>query len=216
MPEENKDDNDSSKKEDDQTKKDIDKEGDADKESGDTAGEKDNDSERDNDSSNHQIKQLRKESAKKRIEIKKLRDKLEDAEAKIAAASNKSEDGDKEASKTVKKEIDILREVNKRYIRAELKAEALKAGLVDVDALKMFDTSSIEIDVNGDVVGVKELIEEMRELKPYAFSTTVKDTTTDKKTPDSTKVNSKSALDMSSDEFAKTGEKLGLRVNSWS
>lgn len=208
MPDDNDKKND---KEEDQPKKDDN--------SNEDAKENDDNDEGDKDGSNHQIKQLRKESAKKRIEIKKLRDKLESAEAKIASAgddSDKDAKGDKEDSKKAKKETDIIGVVNKRYIRAELKAEALKAGLVDVDALKMFDTSSIEIDDNGDVIGVSELVEEMRMSKPYAFSTTAKDTTTDKKTPDSSKVDSKSALDMSDDEFAKTGEKLGLRVNSWS
>jgi len=208
MPEEDKkDDNATDEKEDSKENHD---EG-TDDESGDD-GERENGK---SDSENHQIKQLRKESAKKRIENKKLRDKLEEAEAKLAAASDGSGKDAEKAEKKAAKDVDILREVNKRYIRAELKAEALKAGLKDVDALKMFDTSGIEIDDNGDVVGVAELIEEMKTTKSWAFETTANDTTSDKKTPGKSSPSSRSALDMTDEEFEASSKKLGLRTESW-
>lgn len=157
------------------------------------------------------VKQLRKENGKKRIEIGQLRDRIAMLEAEKNKTGNQSTDDVKKTEQT----DTVLKEVNKRYIRAELKAEALKAGLVDIDALRMFDTSTLEINESGDVVGVADLIDEMKVSKPYLFQGYAKDTSSDKKTPGADKITSKNALDMSDEEFAASARDLGIHVDNF-
>jgi len=152
-----------------------------------------------------QVKKLRRENARKRVEIKELRDKLAKVEAE------KSDDGAKSGDRSQPRDKTLLEIMNKRLIRSELKAAVLKAGIVDMDAVKMFDISSLEVNEDGDVVGIDDLIDEMREAKDYLFNKEAKDTTSNKKTPgDATSPKSKSALDMSDDEFIAGAKELGI------
>lgn len=54
-------------------------------------------------------------------------------------------------------------------IRAELKAEALKAGMVDLDGLKLADTSVVTLNAAGEVVGAVALMAGLRRAKPWLF-----------------------------------------------
>lgn len=56
-----------------------------------------------------------------------------------------------------------------RIIRAELKAEAIRSGMVDLDGLKLVDPGSVRIDAAGDVEGVAEAIRGLRRTKPWLF-----------------------------------------------
>lgn len=58
---------------------------------------------------------------------------------------------------------------NERIIRAELKAEAVKAGVVDLDVLKLVDLSKLKINDQGEVEGGAELIKQLKESKPHFF-----------------------------------------------
>ena len=54
-------------------------------------------------------------------------------------------------------------------IRAELKAEALQAGIVDLDGLKLADLSTVSLDDKGAVVGATAVIAGLRRAKPWLF-----------------------------------------------
>jgi hypothetical protein len=56
-----------------------------------------------------------------------------------------------------------------RLIHAELKVAALQAGIVDLDALKLLDTSSVKLNAAGDIEGAKELFDKARQAKPHLF-----------------------------------------------
>jgi hypothetical protein len=58
---------------------------------------------------------------------------------------------------------------NERILRVELRAAAIKAGMVDLDGLKLLDTSSLKINDDGDVEGADALIEAAKKAKPYLF-----------------------------------------------
>lgn len=107
-------------------------------------------------------------------------------------------------------------EMQKITIRSELKTAAMSAGIVDLDALRMFDISKVTISADGDVVGVNELITDMQARKPYLFSkssdvktTSQNDqkidvktkTSSDAKAPEKTPPKSKTAKDFSTEEF---------------
>lgn len=54
-------------------------------------------------------------------------------------------------------------------IRGELKAEAVRAGMVDLDGLKLADLSSVTVDERGSVVGAAAVMTALRRAKPWLF-----------------------------------------------
>ena len=57
-----------------------------------------------------------------------------------------------------------------RLIHAELKAEAVRAGMVDLDGLKLIDTGELRLDAEGSLVGGAELMRQTRRAKPWLFA----------------------------------------------
>ena len=60
-------------------------------------------------------------------------------------------------------------DANARVLRAELRAEAVRAGMVDLDGLKLIDTASLTLGAEGEVAGASALMREMRRAKPWLF-----------------------------------------------
>jgi hypothetical protein len=56
-----------------------------------------------------------------------------------------------------------------QLIHAELKGHAIKAGIVDLDGLKLIDHSSLNLNVKGEVEGAERLMTELRRSKPWLF-----------------------------------------------
>lgn len=56
-----------------------------------------------------------------------------------------------------------------RLVRAELKAEALRAGMVDLDGLKLLDLSHVRTNDAGEVEGAAALMAQLRREKPWLF-----------------------------------------------
>lgn len=54
-------------------------------------------------------------------------------------------------------------------LRVNLRAEAVKAGMVDLDGLKLIDTADITLDAAGELVGGSGLMANMRRAKPWLF-----------------------------------------------
>ncbi len=121
------------------------------------------------------VQELRAENAKYRTNAKEAKDAADAAAAKALEAENAA------TAKITAAEA----AANDRIIRAELKAEAIKAGMVDLDGLKLADLSAIKLDDKGEVVGASELMKALKEAKPYLFgqaqSTTQTQTTPPKK-----------------------------------
>ena len=56
-----------------------------------------------------------------------------------------------------------------RLIRAELKAEAVKAGMIDLDGLKLLDTSEVRLNDAGEVQDAQGLLGRLKRAKPWLF-----------------------------------------------
>ena len=56
-----------------------------------------------------------------------------------------------------------------RLIRAELKAEAVRARMVDLDGLKLVDARELTVDEAGEVQGAAALMQSLRRAKPWLF-----------------------------------------------
>ena len=63
----------------------------------------------------------------------------------------------------------VRQSANERVVRAELKAHAVKAGIIDLDGLRLLDLSHVTVSEAGDVEGAESLIEAMKVAKPWLF-----------------------------------------------
>lgn len=88
---------------------------------------------------------------------------------------------------------------NARIIRADLRTAAVKAGMVDLDGLKMLDASKLKINADGDVEGADALLEEAKKSKPYLFGGGSSSSTA--QTPPAKAASGKPALDMTDAQF---------------
>jgi hypothetical protein len=97
-------------------------------------------------------------------------------------------------------EIEKLRaEFQTRLVAANLRTEALRAGMIDLDGLKLVDLSSVTLDANDRVVSGRKLMEDLRRDKPWLFGTTSSSSAA--VAPASQPVRQKTALEMTDEEY---------------
>jgi hypothetical protein len=60
-------------------------------------------------------------------------------------------------------------EMRERVLRAELKAHAVRAGMVDLDGLKLLDISGLSLNARNEVEGAEAAMAAMRRAKPWLF-----------------------------------------------
>jgi hypothetical protein len=57
-----------------------------------------------------------------------------------------------------------------RLVRAEMKVEAVRAGMVDLDGLKLLDLNAITLDDAGEVQNAAGLMAQLKVDKPFLFA----------------------------------------------
>ncbi len=145
------------------------------------------------------VKELRAENSGWRLKAKEHADARDAAEASAKAASEAAEAKVGEVSKAAEQ----------RIIRAELKAYAIKAGIVDLDGLKLVDLSAVKLDDNGEVDGADALIESLKKAKPYLFGTPASSTT--QPAPSKDPPPAKKATELTAEEYAAAKKALTKR-----
>jgi hypothetical protein len=88
---------------------------------------------------------------------------------------------------------------NARLIRAELKAVAVRAGMVDLDGLKLIDVDHLRLDDDGNVKGAGEVMRDLRRAKPWLFGGA--STSSSSPAPPMQPVRPRLATEMSYDEW---------------
>lgn len=146
------------------------------------------------------VTELRGENKNWRLKAQEEAKKREEAEA---AATKAKEEAD---SKTTAAE----KAANDRVIRAELKAAAIKAGMVDLDGLKLADLSTVKLGDDGEVEGADALMEAMKEAKPYLFGE-AKSSSSTTKVPPKKETETKKATEMTPDEY-KAAKEAALKA----
>jgi hypothetical protein len=101
-----------------------------------------------------------------RQEIETLRQRANGHKGEAEAARTAADSARADAEKAVG---EARSAADQRVIRAELKAEALRAGMVDLDGLKLADLSTVKLNDAGEVEGAGELMEAMKKAKPWLF-----------------------------------------------
>lgn len=101
-----------------------------------------------------------------REENKSWREKYQAEKGKVAELTTAAEKAGKDADEKVSA---ADKAASDRILRAELKAHALKAGLVDLDALKLADLTAVKLNDKGEVDGADKLFADLKTAKPYLF-----------------------------------------------
>ena len=60
-------------------------------------------------------------------------------------------------------------EARGRVLRAELKVEAVRAGIVDLDGLKLLELKQVQLTSEGELANAPELMAQLRRAKPWLF-----------------------------------------------
>jgi hypothetical protein len=97
-----------------------------------------------------------------------------------------------------------------RLIRAELKAEAVRAGMVDLDGLKLIDIANLKLDEEGNVGGAADLMRQMRRAKPWLFGGA--STSSTSLAPPTPPLRPKLATEMTNDEWQAARAELLKRA----
>jgi hypothetical protein len=140
------------------------------------------------------VQELRGENASYRTRAK-------DAEARAQQAQQDADAQIAEANRTAQT----------RVIRTELRAEALRAGLLDADDLKLADVSQLNVNEDGEVSGVIELVKALKQAKPYLFSRNAS-TSQAAPAPGKTAAKTFDARQATAEELAADAKARGLNI----
>ncbi len=97
---------------------------------------------------------------------------------------------------------ELKQEAEARIIQAELKAVALKAGMFDLDGLKLADISAVRLEEDGQITGADALMAQLKKDKPYLFSTALSSSTHTGRAPSADTVKPRRASEMTAEEYA--------------
>ena len=86
-----------------------------------------------------------------------------------------------------------------RLVQSELKSHALRAGLIDLDALKIIDANTLKLDEDGNLADAAKLIADLRRTKPYLFGAA--NSSTPQSAPPTTQPEAKKATQMTHAEW---------------
>ena len=95
-------------------------------------------------------------------------------------------------------------------VLSELKAEAVRAGMIDLDGLKLLDAATVTIGDRGEVMGAATAMERFRRAKPWLFGGG--SSTTAAVPPPAQPPRAKQATDMTPEEYRSARAALVRRV----
>lgn len=97
-------------------------------------------------------------------------------------------------------------------LRVGLRAEATRAGMVDLDGLKLVDASELNVDENGEVVGGAALMASLKRAKPWLFGGSAASSSSAASAPPATPPRQRRAPDMTHDEWQAARAELLRRL----
>lgn len=105
------------------------------------------------------VHELREENKAWRLKAQTAETKAADLQKAADTAAQSAKDSVAAAEKAA----------NERVMRAEVKAAAIAAGMIDLDGLKLADMSKLTLKDDGSVEGVDTMLTEFKTAKPYLF-----------------------------------------------
>jgi hypothetical protein len=157
------------------------------------------------------VTELREESAGHRTRAKTAEETATAAKAEATKATKDAADAVKAAKTEADAKVAAAQTAaNERIILAELKTEAIKAGMVDLDGLKLLDTSKVTIGDDGVVKIPDKFFEEAKTAKPWLFAAAGTSTSNPNPPPKPGDPPAKVAKDMTPDERKAALKGLGV------
>jgi hypothetical protein len=96
---------------------------------------------------------------------------------------------------------ELQRHTEGRLARAELKAEAVRAGMIDLDGLRLIDLPALKLNERGEVEGAATLMHELRKSKPWLFASSSQSSSSSSSPPPVLPAKQKLATDMTDAEY---------------
>ena len=93
----------------------------------------------------------------------------------------------------------VQQEAESRLIGAELRAQAMRAGIIDLDGLKLLESHDLRVNERGEVDGAAEAVAALRRAKPWLFGAVTSSSTASPPPPQQPRA--KRAQDMSDAEY---------------
>lgn len=107
---------------------------------------------------------------------------------------------------------DVRRESGEKLKRAELKIEAVRAGMVDLDGLKLIDLDRVAVAEDGSVVDAGAIMVRLKRDKPWLFGASSSSSTA--KAPRAEPARAQNARELSVDEWRAARAELLRRAGS--
>jgi hypothetical protein len=98
--------------------------------------------------------------------------------------------------------------VNRQLIQAELKSHAARAGIIDLDGLRLLDTSTLKMNEDGSIEGAAALVDQFKRDKPWLFPTPTRSSSHPAAVPQAEEPKPRTAKDMSYAEWRQARERL--------
>jgi hypothetical protein len=121
---------------------------------------------------------------------------MDDDLPEVQPTSDQGDEPDQESEEIVK----LRGEYQSRLVVANLRTEAVRAGMVDLDGLRLIDTSSVRLGNDDKIIGGRKLMDDLRRTKPWLFG--VASSSSAAIAPASQPVRQKTALEMTDEEYA--------------
>jgi hypothetical protein len=119
--------------------------------------------------------------------------------AEVQLPSEQQDDPDEQANGVSEEITKLHGEYQSRLVAANLRTEAVRAGMIDMDGLKLIDVSAVRLGTDDRVIGGRRLMDDFRRSKPWLFTTTSSSSAAI--APASQMVRKKTALEMTDEEY---------------
>ena len=104
-------------------------------------------------------------------------------------------------TEALQQELETLRgRARQSTMMADLRVAAVKAGMVDLDGIKLLDLNTVKTTDEGQIPDAQAVMSSLRQSKPWLF--TAWSTSSSKEAPPSQPPHQKQAMEMSDDEYA--------------
>lgn len=140
--------------------------------------------------------------------VQHLRERTQKSEREAKEARKEAIEAKKQAQDTLTRLESIEKQRRDQIVRSELKVEALKAGVVDFNDFTKIASdqiSKIEINDDGEVNGISDLITSYKKSKPWLFKEDTKQSNTSSsfRTPAIDRVGKNDVSKLSDDDYKK-------------
>ncbi len=125
---------------------------------------------------------------------------MDDDLAEVPSVPTPGADGDDRPSEAAEEIAKLRSEFQSRLLVASLRTEAIRAGIVDLDGLKLIDLSAVRLGKDDNIIGGPKLMDDLRRNKPWLFA--VPSSSSAAIAPASHPVRQKSVLEMTDQEYA--------------